>query len=65
MEEMSPRERVLTALSHKEPDRVPLDLGSLTSTIESTAYDELKSYLKLMSEKNLFLETTLILPRSS
>jgi len=25
---MSPRERILTALSRKEPDRLPVDLGA-------------------------------------
>jgi uroporphyrinogen-III decarboxylase len=25
---MTPRERVLAALEHREPDRVPIDLGS-------------------------------------
>jgi len=30
---LTPRERVLTALRHKEPDRVPLDLGGSTCRI--------------------------------
>ncbi|MBG0786713.1 MAG: methyltransferase [Anaerolineaceae bacterium] len=29
---MNPRERILTALAHQEPDRVPLDLGSSPTT---------------------------------
>ena len=29
---MNSRERVLTALDHKEPDRVPMDLGSTIVT---------------------------------
>lgn len=33
MAEMTPRERVLTACSFKEPDRVPIDFGGLISTI--------------------------------
>ena len=44
--EMTSRERVLTALAHKEPDRVPLDLGSTLATgINYQAYDELLAYL--------------------
>jgi len=43
---MNSRERVLTALQHKEADRVPLDLGAMLSTgISGMAYNELKSYL--------------------
>jgi len=43
---MNSRERVLTALQHKEADRVPLDLGAMLSTgITGMAYNELKSYL--------------------
>ena len=29
---MTPRERVLTALDHREPDRVPIDLASCGPT---------------------------------
>ena len=43
---MNSRERVLTALQHKEADRVPLDLGAMLSTgITGMAYNKLKSYL--------------------
>lgn len=43
---MNSRERVVTALQHKEPDRVPLDLGAMLSTgIAGIAYNELKDYL--------------------
>lgn len=55
MKEMTPRERVLASLSHEEPDRVPLDLGGLATTIESVPYDELKKYLGIKSETRLFL----------
>jgi len=45
---MNSRERVLTALQHKEADRVPLDLGAMLSTgITGMAYNKLKSYLGL------------------
>lgn len=55
MKEMTPRERVLASLSHEEPDRVPLDLGGLATTIESVPYDELKKYLGIKGETRLFL----------
>jgi hypothetical protein len=42
------RERVLRALNHEEPDRVPLDLGgSITSGITALALDRLRRYLRL------------------
>lgn len=45
---MNHRERVLTALNHEEPDRVPLDLGgTIDSTIMAVAYRELREYLRL------------------
>ncbi|TFG27432.1 MAG: methyltransferase [Promethearchaeota archaeon] len=43
---MNSRERVLASINHKEPDRVPIDLGSSTVTgINAIAYDNLKKYL--------------------
>jgi uroporphyrinogen decarboxylase len=50
MKEMRSRERVLKALRHEEPDRVPLDLGGLSTTIETVPYNELKNYLGIRSE---------------
>jgi uroporphyrinogen decarboxylase len=45
---MTSRERLLTALNHKEPDRVPIDLGGTpTSTLSVQALENLKSYLGL------------------
>ncbi|MBI4789715.1 MAG: hypothetical protein HY782_22010 [Chloroflexi bacterium] len=42
------RTRVLTALSHQPPDRVPMDLGgSMVSSIHVDAYTRLKDFLKL------------------
>ena len=35
---MSHRERVIAALNHREPDRVPLDMGSCVSGIAVIAY---------------------------
>jgi uroporphyrinogen decarboxylase len=45
---MTPRERVLTALNHKEPDRVPIDLsGHRSSGIAAMAYARLRDFLGL------------------
>jgi len=43
---MNSRERVLMALAHQEPDRVPVDLGgSLVTGISAVAYGRLKRHL--------------------
>jgi len=43
---MTPKQRVLMALNHKEPDRVPVDLGSTNVTsINVDSYKKLCSYL--------------------
>jgi uroporphyrinogen decarboxylase len=45
---MNGRERILTALDHREPDRVPFDLGSTQVTgIHSVAYIALRNRLGL------------------
>ncbi len=45
---MNSRERVLTALNHKEPDRVPYDMGGTVVTgIQAKAYSRLRKYLGL------------------
>jgi uroporphyrinogen decarboxylase len=45
---MTRRERVLAALDHKVPDRVPVDLGAMRSTgITAGAYGRLKEHLGL------------------
>jgi uroporphyrinogen decarboxylase len=47
---MNSRERVRTALDHREPDRVPIDLGGMASTgISALAYHALKKHLGLES----------------
>jgi uroporphyrinogen decarboxylase len=49
---MNPRERVMSALNHKEPDRVPIDLGgSICSSIHRDAYIELKKHLGMDLEE--------------
>ena len=46
---MNSRERLLTALNHQEPDRIPFDLGSTQVTgIHVIAYQRLRDYLGLL-----------------
>lgn len=48
---MTPRERVLKALEHKEPDKVPIDLGgTLASTLTGTANQKLKDFLGIKKD---------------
>jgi uroporphyrinogen decarboxylase len=48
---MSHRDRVLAALNHREPDRVPMDLGSTRNTsISIEAYEALLRHLGLGAE---------------
>jgi uroporphyrinogen decarboxylase len=45
---MNHRQRVLTALRHQEPDRVPIDLGgTMDSTIMAVPYQALRKHLGL------------------
>lgn len=47
---MTPRERVLSAIEHREPDRVPVDLGATPSSgISAMAYGKLKAHLGIES----------------
>jgi len=47
---MNSRERVLASINHKEPDRVPIDLGGFPVTgISAIAYHNLKQYLGINS----------------
>ena len=47
---MTPRQRVLDALNHVEPDRVPIDLsGHRSSGISAIAYPKLKKALGIDS----------------
>ncbi len=43
------KERVLAALNHEQPDRVPMDLGGRQTTLSILAYENLKQYLGLSS----------------
>ncbi|MBM3130562.1 MAG: hypothetical protein FJ009_18275 [Chloroflexi bacterium] len=48
---MNSRERVLTALAHREPDRVPIDIGSCGPTaLHATAYAALLQCLGIEEE---------------
>jgi len=49
-EVMTSRERVLIALNHKAPDRVPIDLGGFQTGIHKKAYADLLSFLGIDEE---------------
>ena len=60
---MNCRERVIATLNHKEPDRIPLDLGgTIVSSITKNAYIGLKKYLGLEIEKVKILDHVQQLP---
>jgi len=52
---MNSRDRLLLSINHKQPDKVPIDLGSSTVTgISAIAYNNLKSYLKIEKPTRVF-----------
>ncbi len=51
---MNHRERVLAAVEHEEPDRVPVDLGGTVAGIHKGAYEGLKRHLGFKSETVLY-----------
>ncbi len=52
---MTSRERILHAIAHKQPDRVPVDLGASTVTgISAIAYNKLKQQMGLKSPSMVF-----------
>lgn len=53
---MTPRQRVLEALDHKEPDRVPIDMGTAVSSIHIEAYMELKKYLGINKTEPVIID---------
>ncbi len=60
---MKPRERVLLALNHKEPDRIPIDLGAtIVSSITKRSYTDLKNYLGMPLEEINMLDYIQQLP---
>jgi uroporphyrinogen decarboxylase len=51
---MTSRERLLSAVNHKEPDKVPVDLGSNPSSgISAVAYERLRNYLGITEGRTL------------
>jgi uroporphyrinogen decarboxylase len=54
MTKMNHRERVNAVLSHKQPDRIPIDLGSTrNSSIVVEGYERLKSHFNVQEENVL------------
>ena len=52
---MNSRERILSAINHIQPDKVPVDLGSSTVTgISAIAYNRLKHHLNVESSTRVF-----------
>lgn len=46
---MNSRERLMAALNHQEPDRVPIDLGGIATTLTTGANAALKAHLGITS----------------
>jgi len=60
---MNPRERVMLALNHKEPDRIAIDLGgSICSSIHKKPYLELKKYLGMEVDEIIMADYVQQLP---
>lgn len=55
----SHRERVLAVLSHRQPDRVPIDFGSAHTSINVKGYETLKQYLSLEESTDTSIMSTL------
>lgn len=52
---MNSRERIITAISHNEPDRIPVDLGSTPSSgISAVAFHNLNRHLRLNLENYVY-----------
>jgi len=47
---VTPRERIIAALNHQEPDRVPLDLGGNQTGIHRAAYQKLLDHYGIREE---------------
>ena len=55
---MNSRERVITALNHKEPDKIPIDLnGTNCTSLTELAYVNLRRFLNLEEDKNPDIST--------
>jgi uroporphyrinogen decarboxylase len=54
MREMTSRERILAAISHQQPDRVPLDLGGTrNSTMVVEGYERLKAHFGITTRTKM------------
>ena len=52
---MNSRDRIIAAINHRQPDKVPVDLGSSTVTgISAIAYNNLKRHLSISSPTRVF-----------
>ena len=61
--EMTCRQRVVQALNHKEPDRIPIDLGAtIVTSIANRTYAELEKHLDLPIEEIKMLDYVQQLP---
>ena len=56
---LSRRERFIKALNRQEPDRVPIDLGSVGGGITDVAYHRVKEYLGIEGDEGTSYTTTL------
>ncbi|MFB3819501.1 MAG: uroporphyrinogen decarboxylase family protein [Candidatus Methylomirabilales bacterium] len=59
---MNARQRLRAALAHREPDRVPIDLGAGTTGIEVGAYEGLKRLLGVQEPTRTFVRDHVELP---
>lgn len=63
-ETMTSRQRVLSAINHQEPDRMPIDLGVHFSTgISAFAYYNLRNHLGLSTDKVEMIDCVQMLAR--
>lgn len=54
---MNSRERIVTALNHEEPDKLPIDCGAMRSTgIMGIAYNNLKKHLGITEGQTLMYD---------
>ncbi len=51
---MNHRERVLTTLQHREPDKVPIDIGSSVNNLNDGVYKKVKQFLGIEREIEQF-----------
>ncbi|MCX7428684.1 MAG: hypothetical protein NTW96_24040, partial [Planctomycetia bacterium] len=64
-ETMTPRERLLAALDHRTPDRVPIDLGGNQTGIHKVAYRALVDYLGISEGEPVIMDAVQQLARPS